>query len=78
MEIPDCYDPVYQAEQREAEADKRAVRCDRCDEVISDDVYIVDGNNLCEDCFLADVRSNYTAMEIAKVLCVPIRRPWEI
>lgn len=78
MEIPDCYDPVYQAEQREAEADKRAVRCDRCDEVISDDVYIVDDEKMCEGCFLKFIRSNYAAMEIAKALGIPVRMPWEI
>lgn len=29
--IPDCYDPIYQAEQLEREADRRRVRFRRCD-----------------------------------------------
>lgn len=78
MDIPACYDPVYQAERREADADKHAVRCDSCDGVISDDVYIVDDENMCEGCFLKFIRNNYTAKEIAKALGIPVRRPWEI
>lgn len=37
MEIPNCYDPVYQEERREAEADRRTAmlsRCCLCDRVI--------------------------------------------
>ena len=34
MLIPDCYDPVSQAEAREAEADRGAVRCDACGHLI--------------------------------------------
>lgn len=34
MRIPDCYDPVSQAERREAEADRGAVRCDACGHLI--------------------------------------------
>lgn len=78
MDIPDCYDPVYQAERRETEADKHAVRCDFCDGGFSDDVYILDGNNLCEECFLKAVKRDYTAMDIAKAFGIPVRRPWEI
>lgn len=56
MLIPDCYDPVSQAEAREAEADRGAVRCDACGHLIrrgkkmftlsvgKTDLYI------CEDC----------------------------
>lgn len=78
MKIPDCYDPVRQAERREAEADKHAVRCYCCDWAIFDDVYILDGNNLCEECFLNAVKRDYTAMDIAKAFGIPVRRPWEI
>lgn len=78
MEIPDCYDPVYQAEQLEAEADKHAVHCDACDDPIPEDVYIFGGDNLCDDCFIKAIISNYTAKEIANALGVLIRRPWEI
>lgn len=78
MDIPDCYDPVYQAEQLEAEADKHAVHCYCCDEAISGDVYIVDGENICEDCLLDVIKSNYTAKEIAKAFGIPVGRPWEI
>lgn len=28
--IPDCYDPIYQAEQREREADQNAYQCEEC------------------------------------------------
>lgn len=34
MRIPDCYDPVSQAERREAEADREAIRCDACGHLI--------------------------------------------
>ena len=31
MDIPDCYDPVYQEERRQAEWDRRAMRFPICD-----------------------------------------------
>lgn len=34
MQIPDCYDPITQAERREAEADRGAIRCDACGHLI--------------------------------------------
>lgn len=37
MEIPDCYDPVYQAERLEAAADRRSAwypRCGCCGEAV--------------------------------------------
>lgn len=39
MEIPDCYDPVYQAEARESDWDSHSSRfpvCERCGAPITD------------------------------------------
>lgn len=62
MNIPDCYDPIYQAERREAEADRRAAmlpKCCFCERLI------YPGNpyrehlarSVCEDCF-AELEDN--------------------
>lgn len=56
MEIPDCYDPIYQAERREAEADRnRAVlpRCDLCRDVIRPGSVYHEciGGTVCHKCF---------------------------
>lgn len=73
MDIPDCYDPIAQAERREAEADRLAIRCDACGHLIrcgekvftlavgKTDLYI------CDDCkgeMVASVRSHGIDAEI--------------
>lgn len=78
MDIPGCYDPVYQAERREAEADRNAVRCEWCDEVIDGDAFIWDGECICKECCEKAVRDNFSFEDIAKALGTTVRRPWLI
>lgn len=59
MNIPDCYDPVYQAERREAEADEKALHCENCGNAIQDDFYWdICGDLLCEKCAARMYRKN--------------------
>ena len=78
MDIPDCYDPVYQAERREAEADKNSVRCEWCGDMISDDVFSWDGDNICESCCKKAISDNYNIFDIATAFNILVRRPWDI
>lgn len=57
MNIPDCYDPIYQAERREAEVDENALLCEECFHPITGD-YAWDINNeiLCERCAIRKYR----------------------
>lgn len=58
MEIPDCYDPVYQAERREAEADNSALHCEKCGRTIQDEYWDICGDLLCEKCAAMMYRKN--------------------
>lgn len=50
MEIPDCYDPVYQAERREQEADEAALHCQSCGGLVRDEIWDICGDLLCDRC----------------------------
>lgn len=50
MNIPDCYDPVYQAEQREREADEKRLHCEVCGKPITEEYWEIDAEILCRDC----------------------------
>lgn len=78
MEIPDCYDPVYQADRREEEADKYTIRCELCDKVITEDVFIWEGMNICECCFMKAIHENFDARDFAEAFKIPVVRPWQI
>lgn len=58
MEIPGCYDPIYQAERREAEADSNALHCENCGEPIYDEYWDICGDLLCEKCAARMYRKN--------------------
>lgn len=58
MKIPDCYDPIYQAERREAEADKNALYCEDCHREIYDEVWDIEGQLLCDRCAARMYRKN--------------------
>lgn len=75
MEIPDCYDPIYQAETREAEADRNALHCEDCGKVLFGDspVFNWDGDRLCEDCCRTAIEANFSILEIANALKIPAR-----
>lgn len=49
MNIPDCYDPIFQAERLAEE--EPAMHCENCGEPIYDDYYWdICGDLLCEKC----------------------------
>lgn len=50
MNIPDCYDPIYQAEAREAEAEENALHCVDCGEPLYEEYWEICGDILCEEC----------------------------
>lgn len=77
MDIPDCYDPVIQAERIAAAADKNAFRCDWCGDVIKDDAYFWDGDCICERCCISAVKDNFSILEIAKSLGIGVRKLWQ-
>lgn len=77
MDIPDCYDPVIQAEQREAEADKHAVRCAWCCDAIVGDGYIWDGDCICEYCCASAIKDNFSVSDIAKALGIGAMTIWQ-
>lgn len=57
MNIPDCYDPIYQAERREAEADWNALHCDNCGAPIRGEYFWdISGDTLCERCAIGMYR----------------------
>lgn len=59
MNIPNCYDPIYQAERREAEADEKTLHCENCRKPIYDDYYWdICGDLLCEKCAARMYRKN--------------------
>lgn len=58
MEIPDCYDPIYQAERREAEADEKALHCESCGRLIRFEYWEINDNVLCERCAEIQYRHN--------------------
>lgn len=58
MEIPNCYDPIYQAERREAEADKNTLHCEECGRALTDDVWKIEGQHLCDKCAARMYRMN--------------------
>lgn len=58
MNIPDCYDPIYQAERREAEADSNALHCEDCHRAIYDEVWDIEGQLLCDRCAARMYRKN--------------------
>lgn len=62
MQIPDCYDPIYQAERREAEADKQreqTLPCALCDDLIFpyEKYHAVNGKAICNFC-AAEIAEN--------------------
>lgn len=64
MEIPDCYDPIRQAERREAEAEENALHCENCKSPINDDYYWdICGDLLCERCAARMYRKNIEDLE---------------
>ena len=56
MQIPDCYDPITQAERRAADADRGAITCDACGHLIrrGEKVFTLalgkTGLYICDDC----------------------------
>lgn len=66
MNIPDCYDPIYQAERREMNADRKMETfpvCCICDRHIQDGVYFKHLDRcVCESCF--DELENNVQMEV--------------
>ena len=56
MNIPICYDPIYQEEQRQMKADEGAIPCDCCGHIIrrGNTFYQLDYKKerltICEDC----------------------------
>lgn len=55
MNIPDCYDPIRQAEALAAEHDRRRAAFPKCDlccrSLYDDDTYLsLNGNRICERC----------------------------
>lgn len=50
MLIPDCYDPVNQAERLEAAADEGALVCESCGQFIRGDFWDIENACLCEKC----------------------------
>lgn len=58
MNIPDCYDPIYQAERLAAEADKKALHCSFCKGQIWDSYWDIFGAILCEECAAQMYRRN--------------------
>lgn len=48
--IPDCYDPIYQAEQREREADENAYQCEECGAYCREEFWDILGEILCDSC----------------------------
>lgn len=58
MEIPDCYDPIYQAERLAEEADKNELHCEECTRALTDDVWEIEGRLLCEKCAARLYRKN--------------------
>lgn len=50
MNIPDCYDPIYQAERRESEADRNVLICETCHDPIYDEYWEIGCELLCEYC----------------------------
>lgn len=63
MRIPDCYDPVYQAERREYDADNDALICENCMAPIRGEYYWdIAGEPLCERCAIRMYRRNVEAL----------------
>lgn len=58
MEIPDCYDPIRQAERLAEEADKNALHCEDCGNPIYDECWGICGDLLCERCAARKYRRN--------------------
>lgn len=56
MDIPDCYDPIYQAERLAAE--EPALHCENCGEPIYDEYWEICGALLCEKCAARLYRKN--------------------
>lgn len=70
MEIPDCYDPIYQAERREQEADLHRLECRRCRMELygADKVYSYDGENLCGDCCKDAILEDLNILTLAELV----------
>lgn len=56
MNIPDCYDPIYQAERLAAE--EPALHCENCEEPIYAEYWDICGDLLCEKCAAMMYRRN--------------------
>lgn len=76
--IPDCYDPAYQADLLAERAERNAVRCELCSEVITDDVFLWDGMGICEDCCVQAIKDNFNVREFADAFKIPVLRPCDL
>lgn len=56
LNIPDCYDPIYQAERLATE--EPALHCENCGKPIYDEYWDICGDLLCEDCAAMMYRKN--------------------
>lgn len=73
MRIPDCYDPIYQAEAREAA--RLTVHCCDCGKELTGDDPVFDWNGdlLCEDCCKTSIEASFSILEIANALKISVR-----